>query len=229
MSLGKIFALYTVCFLGVTILIGLAEKFLGLSPQWIGWIFMALSLGIYIVIGIVTRTSNPDQYYVAGRGVPAVFNGMATGSDWMSAASFISMAGALSAQGFAGLAYVMGWTGGYLLLAVFLGPYLRQFGARDRRDRRDLLLIYLFDRAGYRRRLDRVTFHWPGFSNRRLCRFNWRALLLGSRRYEVGHLDSGSPVYHLDRFVFGARGLSFLPAFLDPRPRIDLRACAANQ
>jgi len=60
--------------------------------------------------------------------VPAFFNGMATGSDWMSAASFISMAGALSAQGFSGLAYVMGWTGGYLLLAVFLGPYLRQFG-----------------------------------------------------------------------------------------------------
>ena len=90
---------------------------------------MGLSLGIYIVIGVITRTSNPDQYYVAGRGVPAVFNGMATGSDWMSAASFISMAGALSAQGFAGLAYVMGWTGGYLLLAVFLGPYLRQFGA----------------------------------------------------------------------------------------------------
>ena len=78
MSLGKIFGLYTVCFLGVTILIGLAETFLGLSPQWIGWIFMGLSLGIYIVIGIITRTSNPDQYYVAGRGVPAVFNGMAT-------------------------------------------------------------------------------------------------------------------------------------------------------
>ncbi len=90
---------------------------------------MGLSLGIYVVIGIITRTSNPDQYYVAGRGVPAIYNGMATGSDWMSAASFISMAGALSAQGFAGLAYVMGWTGGYLLLAVFLGPYLRQFGA----------------------------------------------------------------------------------------------------
>jgi cation/acetate symporter len=129
MSLAKIFSLYTVCFLGITILIGIAEIFLGLSPQWIGWIFMGLSLGIYIVIGIVTRTSNPDQYYVAGRGVPSVYNGMATGSDWMSAASFISMAGALSAQGFAGLAYVMGWTGGYLLLAVFLGPYLRQFGA----------------------------------------------------------------------------------------------------
>src|SRR5918998_4187 len=129
MSLAKIFTFYTVGFIGVTILIGIAEQLFGLPPNWIGWIFMGLSLGIYIVIGIVTRTSNPDQYYVAGRGVPAVFNGMATGSDWMSAASFISMAGALSAQGFAGLAYVMGWTGGYLLLAVFLGPYLRQFGA----------------------------------------------------------------------------------------------------
>ena len=129
MSLRKIFALYTVCFLGVTILIGLAEALFGLSPKWIGWIFMGLSLGIYVVIGIITRTSNPDQYYVAGRGVPAVYNGMATGSDWMSAASFISMAGAISAMGFGGLAYVMGWTGGYLLLAVFLGPYLRQFGA----------------------------------------------------------------------------------------------------
>ena len=91
--------------------------------------FMALSIGIYVVIGIITRTSDADLYYVAGRRVPAVYNGMATGSDWMSAASFISMAGALSAQGFAGLAYVMGWTGGYLLLAVLLGPYLRQFGA----------------------------------------------------------------------------------------------------
>src|SRR3989337_635688 len=129
MSLGKIFGLYTLSFLAVTILIGIAEQVFGLPPRWIGWIFMGLSLGIYIVIGIITRTSNPDQYYVAGRGVPAVFSGIASGSDWMSAASFISMAGALSAQGFAGLAYVMGWTGGYLLLAVFLGPYLRQFGA----------------------------------------------------------------------------------------------------
>jgi cation/acetate symporter len=129
MSLDKIFGLYTLGFIGVTILIGIAEMAFGLPNRWIGWIFMALSLAIYIVIGVITRTSNPDQYYVAGRGVPAFYNGMATGSDWMSAASFISMAGALSAQGFAGLAYVMGWTGGYLLLAVFLGPYLRQFGA----------------------------------------------------------------------------------------------------
>jgi cation/acetate symporter len=129
MSLDKIFGLYTLGFLGMTVLIGIAEAAFGLPNRWIGWIYMALSLAIYVFIGIVTRTSNADQYYVAGRGVPAVYNGMATGSDWMSAASFISMGGALSAQGFAGLAYVMGWTGGYLLLAVFLGPYLRQFGA----------------------------------------------------------------------------------------------------
>jgi cation/acetate symporter len=129
MSLDKLFGIYTVSFLTVTILIGIGEIFFGLPNRWIGWLFMGLSLAIYVVIGIITRTSNPDQYYVAGRGVPAFYNGMATGSDWMSAASFISMGGALSAQGFAGLAYVMGWTGGYLLLAVFLGPYLRQFGA----------------------------------------------------------------------------------------------------
>src|SRR5512146_3281968 len=129
MTLDKLFGIYTISFLAVTVLIGIGEVAFGLPNRWIGWLFMGLSLLIYVFIGIVTRTSNPDQYYVAGRGVPAFYNGMATGSDWMSAASFISMGGALSAQGFAGLAYVMGWTGGYLLLAVFLGPYLRQFGA----------------------------------------------------------------------------------------------------
>lgn len=128
MKLNKIFGLYTISFIVITVLIGLAEAYLGMPRRWIGWTFMGLSLGIYVLIGIVTRTSDADQYYVAGRGVPAIYNGMATGSDWMSAASFISMGGALSAQGFGGLAYVMGWTGGYLLLAVFLGPYLRQYG-----------------------------------------------------------------------------------------------------
>ncbi len=126
--LRRIFGLYTVGFIAVTAAIGLAEAYLGLSKVWIGWIFMALSMGVYVIIGFMTRTSDADQYYVAGRGVPALYNGMATGADWMSAASFISMGGALSAQGFGGLAYVMGWTGGYLLLAVFLAPYLRQYG-----------------------------------------------------------------------------------------------------
>ncbi len=127
-NLGKIFGLYTVGIVAITVVLGLAEAYLGLSKAWIGWIFMALSMGVYVIIGLITRTSDADQYYVAGRGVPAVYNGMATAADWMSAASFISMGGALSAQGFGGLAYVMGWTGGYVLLAVLLAPYLRQYG-----------------------------------------------------------------------------------------------------
>jgi hypothetical protein len=73
MSLDRIFGLYTLGFLLVTVLIGIAELAFGLPSKWIGWIFMALSLGIYVFIGIITRTSNADQYYVAGRGVPAIY------------------------------------------------------------------------------------------------------------------------------------------------------------
>ena len=99
-----------------------------MSNKMIGYMFMFCTIGIYALIGVMSRTSKVSEYYVAGRQVPAFFNGMATGSDWMSAASFISMAGALYGLGYDGLAYIMGWTGGYVLLAVFLGPYLRKFG-----------------------------------------------------------------------------------------------------
>jgi cation/acetate symporter len=80
------------------------------------------------MIGVMSRTVEVSEYYVAGRRVPAFFNGMATGADWMSAASFIGMAGTLYLAGFDGLAFVMGWTGGYVLVALFLAPYLRKFG-----------------------------------------------------------------------------------------------------
>src|SRR5262245_65408335 len=93
LSLEKIFGLYTVGFLGVTILIGIGEAIGLFSNQMIGWIFMALSLAIYVVIGVLTRTSNPDQYYVAGRGVPAGFNGLATGSGLTFAAPVLSLGG----------------------------------------------------------------------------------------------------------------------------------------
>jgi cation/acetate symporter len=76
----------------------------------------------------MSRTSDASEYYVAGRRVPAVYNGMATGADWMSAASFIGMAGTLYLTGYGGLAFIMGWTGGYCLVALFLAPYLRKFG-----------------------------------------------------------------------------------------------------
>jgi cation/acetate symporter len=85
-------------------------------------------VALYAGIGIMSRTNDAAEYYVAGRRVPAIYNGMATGADWMSAASFIGMAGTLYLQGYGGLAFIMGWTGGYCLVALFLAPYLRKFG-----------------------------------------------------------------------------------------------------
>src|SRR5690606_29776567 len=79
--------------------------------------------------GVISRTAQVSEYYVAGRRVPAFYNGMATAADWMSAASFIGMAGTLYALGYDGLAFVLGWTGGYVLVAVLIAPYLRKFGA----------------------------------------------------------------------------------------------------
>ncbi|MBA4267113.1 MAG: cation acetate symporter, partial [Comamonadaceae bacterium] len=101
---------------------------MGLSREWIGFIFLLATIGLYAGIGIMSRTTDAAEYYVAGRRVPAVYNGMATGADWMSAASFIGMAGTLYLTGYSGLAFIMGWTGGYCLVALFLAPYLRKFG-----------------------------------------------------------------------------------------------------
>lgn len=126
-NLGRIYMMYTGVFIAFVIGLGIAEQ-MGMSQKMIGYLFMGCTIGVYALIGIMSRTAKVSEYYVAGRSVPAFFNGMATGSDWMSAASFISMAGAIYGLGYDGLAYVMGWTGGYVLLAVFLGPYLRKFG-----------------------------------------------------------------------------------------------------
>ncbi|MCG2577963.1 cation acetate symporter [Dechloromonas sp. XY25] len=98
----------------------------GMPPRWIGYSFLIFTIAMYAAIGIVSRTSDVSEYYVAGRRVPAFFNGMATGADWMSAASFIGLAGTLYLSGFQGLAYVIGWTGGFVLVALLLAPYLRR-------------------------------------------------------------------------------------------------------
>ena len=127
-NLGKIYGIYTVGFIVFVIFLGISEAMFGMSPKTIGYVYMAVTIGLYAMIGILSRTAKVSEYYVAGRSVPAFFNGMATGSDWMSAASFIGMAGTIFTLGYDGLAYIMGWTGGYVLLAVFLGPYLRKFG-----------------------------------------------------------------------------------------------------
>lgn len=100
----------------------------GLSTRWIGTLFMVLSVFAYAIIGFFCRTTNDTDFFLAGRRVPAFYNGAATAADWMSAASFIGTAGFLYLQGFAGVSYILGWTGGYCLLGFLLVPYLRRFG-----------------------------------------------------------------------------------------------------
>ncbi|MGA0571521.1 sodium:solute symporter family protein [Variovorax sp. VNK109] len=126
-SLNKVYAFYTGGFLAFVIVLGILEM-MGLPKNWIGYLFLAATVLLYAGIGVMSRTSDAAEYYVAGRRVPAMYNGMATGADWMSAASFIGMAGTLYLTGYGGLAFIMGWTGGYCLVALFLAPYLRKFG-----------------------------------------------------------------------------------------------------
>jgi cation/acetate symporter len=126
-QLKKYYAFYTGGFLLFVIVLAIAEQ-LGLPRRYIGYTFLLATIGLYAGIGIMSRTADIAEYYVAGRRVPAFFNGMATGADWMSAASFIGMAGTVYAMGFDGLAFIMGWTGGYVLVALLLAPYLRKFG-----------------------------------------------------------------------------------------------------
>jgi cation/acetate symporter len=126
-SLGKIYAGYTGGFAVFVIILAILEQ-LGVPSRILGYAFVFLTIAVYAYIGIISRTAMVAEYYVAGRRVPAIYNGMATGSDWMSAASFIGMAGSLYALGYGGLAFILGWTGGYMLVAILLAPYLRKFG-----------------------------------------------------------------------------------------------------
>ncbi|MEN3028467.1 MAG: VC_2705 family sodium/solute symporter [Aquificaceae bacterium] len=127
--LRKVYSIYTGGLILLLILLYIGERAFGLSPTFIGYVFLFGTIAVYAAIGVISRTGQVAEYYVAGRRVPAVFNGMATAADWMSAASFIGMAGALALQGYNGLAFIMGWTGGYVLLGVLIAPYLRKFGA----------------------------------------------------------------------------------------------------
>jgi cation/acetate symporter len=125
---GQLYVAFTLGFALFALVSGEIEISVGLPINLVGWAMLIITLGVYAVIGLTNRTETLDDYFVAGRRIPAVFNGMAIGADWMSAASFISMAGTLWLLGYEGLAYLMGWTGGYVLLALLLAPYLRKFG-----------------------------------------------------------------------------------------------------
>jgi cation/acetate symporter len=126
-SLKRYYSFYTGGFIAFIIFIGILEQ-MGVPNKILGYIFLFATIGLYAGIGFMSKTSDVGEYYVAGRRVPALFNGMATGADWMSAASFIGMAGTLYLSGYDGLAFVLGWTGGYCLVAILLAPYLRKFG-----------------------------------------------------------------------------------------------------
>ena len=125
--LGRYFGMYTAGFGALLGSLAILEHE-GFPRFWLGYLFLFTSIIVYAVIGVFSRTSDIAEYYVAGRRVPALFNGMATAADWISTASFIGLAGGLYLQGFDGLAYIMGWTGGYCLVALLIAPYLRKFG-----------------------------------------------------------------------------------------------------
>jgi len=126
-NLPKIYGTYTGGFLIFIILMAIAEQ-AGMTKETIGILFVAFTVGIYAFIGWLSRTVQVDAYYVAGRSVPTVFNGMATAADWMSGASFVAMAGGIYFGGYTYMAFLVGWTGGYILVSSLLAPYLRKFG-----------------------------------------------------------------------------------------------------
>jgi cation/acetate symporter len=126
-NLGKVYGLYTLGFLAFFVLMAIAEQ-LGASAKLIGIMFLLFTLVIYAVIGWLSRTMQVEAYYVAGREVPAVYNGMATAADWMSGASFVALAGGVYFGGYPYLGFVVGWTGGYVLVNALMAPYLRKFG-----------------------------------------------------------------------------------------------------
>jgi cation/acetate symporter len=123
-----VYSFYTGGFLAFVLFIALLER-LGVPAVYLGYLFVFFTIGVYALIGYISRTMQVSEYYVAGRRVPSFYNGMATAADWMSAASFIGMAGTLYALGYDGLAFILGWTGGYVLVAILIAPYLRKFGA----------------------------------------------------------------------------------------------------
>jgi cation/acetate symporter len=125
--LHRNYALFTVGVVLFVVVLALGERS-GWPRHGIGASFLIATVLVYAGIGLMSRTTDEAEYYVAGRRVPAMYNGMATAADWMSAASFIGTAGVLYLHGHAGMAYILGWTGGYCLVALLLAPYLRRFG-----------------------------------------------------------------------------------------------------
>ena len=195
-QLDRVYAWYTGGFFVFVLLLAGLEQ-VGVSRTWIGFIFLLSTILLYAVIGIMSRTTDATEYYVAGRRVPAIYNGMATGADWMSAASFIGLAGTLYLSGYNGLAFVMGWTGGYVLVALLLAPYLRKFGQFTIPD-------FLGERYGG---------HWPrllGMAAVIVCSFTY----LVAQIYGVGLITSNLTGVAFELGVFLGLGGILVCSFL---------------
>ena len=235
-SLKKYYSVYTGGFIAFVIVLAIAEQ-LGMPNRWIGYAFLFSTILLYAVIGVMSRTADIAEYYVAGRRVPALFNGMATGADWMSAASFIGMAGGLYIQGYDGLAFIMGWTGGYCLVALFLAPYLRKFGqftipglprralrrphpAHDRPVLRDPVLVHLRRGADLRRRPDHDPVHRGRLPGRRVPRAGRHPGVLVPGRDARGDLDAGGAIHHPDHRLHDPADHAGVPPHRRPVPHV---------
>jgi cation/acetate symporter len=126
-QLHKVYGWYTLGVLAFIATLAWLES-RGLRREWIGGSFLLATVAVYSAIGVICRTTDMNEYYVAGRRIPAMYNGMAIAADWMSAASFVGLAGTLYLGGYSGLAFILGWTGGFCLVALLVAPYLRKFG-----------------------------------------------------------------------------------------------------
>jgi cation/acetate symporter len=127
LSLNAWIAAYVCALIALLAALVFAEQ-VGVRRQFIGWTLLGATIILYAVLGFVCRTTVPLQYYAAGRSVPALHNGMATAADWISAASFVSLMGTIYATGYSATVFLMGWTGGFCLLALLVAPYMRKLG-----------------------------------------------------------------------------------------------------
>ena len=209
------YGIYTGGFVAFIVLLAILEQ-VGVPNKILGYLFVFFTLAVYAIIGVATRTAQISEYYVAGRRVPAFYNGMATGADWMSAASFVGMAGSLFLLGYDGIAWVLGWTGGFVLVSILVGPYLRKFGAYTvpdflsfrfggnfarflGGDRAGVLLLHLCDGADLRHRPHRLALPRHAVRACGVCRPGRHPAVRDARRHAGGDLDADCAVHRADR------------------------------
>lgn len=194
-----------------------------MGVQGLTYLIVGLSFALYIGIAIWSRAGSTKEFYVAGGGVHPVVNGMATAADWMSAASFISLAGIVSFVGYDGSVYLMGWTGGYVLLALCMAPYLRKFGkftvpdfvgeryySQAARTVAVICAIFICFTyiAGQMRGVGVVFSRFLEVGRyRRIYWYGRGVFLCGTRWYERDYLYSGCPILRTDLRLYGACNL----------------------